>query len=134
MKFLFPFSGCYAIVVHVIFKSSWVAILKGLEDIVYEVLHAGWGIGWSKTHYSRSIESSGCFKFYKIFGFLTIMNVPIAVAEVEFTKEYHSVHPFDNGVDAREGEDIFDCDSIDFLIIKYGAVTPIFLFNIEDGC
>jgi hypothetical protein len=42
------------------------------------------------------------------------------------------MHPFDNGVDSREGEDIFDCDSIYFLVVEYGVVTPILLFDIED--
>jgi len=34
----------------------------------------------------------------------------------------------------REGEDIFDHDSIDLLVIEYEAVTPILLSDIEDGC
>jgi hypothetical protein len=32
----------------------------------------------------------------------------------------------------REGEDVFDHDSVYFLIVGYGMITPILLFDIED--
>jgi len=43
------------------------------------------------------------------------------------------VHSFDNRVNLREGEDIFDRDSVYFPIIEYGVITPILLFDVEDG-
>ena len=43
------------------------------------------------------------------------------------------MHSFDNCVNSREREDIFDHDSIYFSIIEYGLITPILLFDIEDG-
>jgi len=131
---MFPFSGCYATIVHVIFESSRVAVLKGLEDVVHGVLHTGWGIGWTEAHNSWGIEPSGCFKCHKVLHFITVSNVPIAVAEIKFTKEYHSTHSLDNGVNSREGEDVFDHDSIDFLIIEYRVVTPVLLPDIENRC
>jgi hypothetical protein len=42
------------------------------------------------------------------------------------------MHSFDDCVDTRKGEDVFDRDSINFLIIGYGVVNPILLFDIED--
>jgi hypothetical protein len=42
------------------------------------------------------------------------------------------MHSFDDCVDIRKGEDVFDCDSVNLLIIEYGVVTPILLFDIED--
>jgi hypothetical protein len=42
------------------------------------------------------------------------------------------VHPFDNHVNSREGKDIFDRDSIYFLVVKYGTITPVLLFDIKD--
>jgi hypothetical protein len=33
-----------------------------------------------------------------------------------------------------EGEDVFDCDGVDLLIIEYWPETPILLFDVEDGC
>jgi len=123
-----------AAVIHVIFKLARIAILKRLEDMVHEVLHTGWGIGWTKAHNSQSVEPSGCFKCYEILHFIAVLNVPVAVAEIKFTKEYHSTHPFNNSVDVGEGEDVFDYDSIDFPIIKYGVVTPILFLDIENRC
>jgi hypothetical protein len=43
------------------------------------------------------------------------------------------MHPFDNCVNAREGENVFDCDSVYFPVVEYGTITPILLFDIEDG-
>jgi hypothetical protein len=134
VKFLFPFSGSYAAVIHVILKSARVSISKGLENMVHEVLHTSRGICWTKAHHPWGIEPSGCFKSYKVLHFVTVLNVPIAVAEIKFTKEYHSTHSLDNGVNSREGEDVFDHDSIDFLIIEYRVVTPVLLPDIENRC
>jgi hypothetical protein len=33
-----------------------------------------------------------------------------------------------------EGEDVFDCDSIDLPIIKYRVVASILLSDVEDRC
>jgi hypothetical protein len=109
-------------------------VLKGLEDVVHEALHTGQGIGWTEAHDSWGVEPSGCFKCYKVLHFITILNVPVAIAEVKFTKEYHSLHSFNNSVNTREGEDIFNCDSIDFLIIEYRVVTSILFLNVKDRC
>jgi hypothetical protein len=43
------------------------------------------------------------------------------------------MHPFNNGANMGEGEDVFDHNSVNLLIIEYGAITPILLFNVEDG-
>ena len=43
------------------------------------------------------------------------------------------MHLFNNYINMREGEDVFDRDSIYFLIIKYRMVAPILLFDVEDG-
>jgi hypothetical protein len=134
VKLLFPFSGRYATVIHVILELARVAISKRLENVVYEVLHTSRGICWAKAHYPRSIESSGHFKCHKVLCFVTVSNVPIAVAEIKFTEEYHSVHSFNNSVNSREGEDVFDHDSIDFPIIKDRTVTPVLLFDVENRC
>jgi hypothetical protein len=50
VKFSFSFSGSYAAIVYVVFKLARIAISKGLEDMVHEALHIGWGIGWTKAH------------------------------------------------------------------------------------
>ena len=42
------------------------------------------------------------------------------------------MHPFDNRVNLREGEDVFDCDSVYFPIVEYGLITPILLFDVKD--
>jgi hypothetical protein len=80
VKFSFPFSGCYATVIHAIFKSSWVAVSKGLEDMVHKALHTGQGIGQTEAHYSWGVEPSGCFKGHEVLHFITVSNIPVAVA------------------------------------------------------
>jgi hypothetical protein len=80
MKFSFPFPGCYATIIHVIFESSWVAVSEGLEDVVHEALHTGRGVGWTEGHYSWGIKPSGCFKRHKVFSFVAVSNVPVAIA------------------------------------------------------
>jgi hypothetical protein len=80
MKFQLSFSGCHTTVIHIIFKTSRIVVSKGLENMVYEPLHACGGIGWSEAHYFGGIESSGCFKGHQILCFLTVANVPITVA------------------------------------------------------
>jgi hypothetical protein len=134
VKFSFPFSGSYAAVIHVILKSAGVSILKWLEDVVHEALHIGQGIGWTKAYYSWGIEPSSCLKCHKVLRFVTVSNISVAVAKIKFSKEYHSSHSFNNSINMREGEDIFDRDSIDFLIIEYRVVTPIPFFDVENGC
>jgi hypothetical protein len=42
------------------------------------------------------------------------------------------MHSFDNCVNTREGEDVFDCDSIYFPVVEYRTVAPILLFDVED--
>jgi hypothetical protein len=42
------------------------------------------------------------------------------------------MHPFDNRVNAREGEDIFDRYCVYFLVVEYGTVTPVLLFDVGD--
>jgi len=32
----------------------------------------------------------------------------------------------------REWEDIFDCNGINFLVVEYGAISPILLSDIKD--
>ena len=102
--------------------------------MVHKMLHTGWGISWTKAHYSWGIEPLSCLKCYKVLHFITVLDVPIAIAKIKFTEEYHSTHSFDNGVNSREEKDILDHDSIDFLIIKYRAVTPVLLSDIENRC
>jgi hypothetical protein len=43
------------------------------------------------------------------------------------------MHFFNNRVNLREGEDIFDCDSVNLSIVEYWTITPILLFNVKDG-
>jgi len=105
--------------------------------VVHEALHTCGGICWTEGHHPWGIEPSGCFKSHKVLCFITVstvLNVPIPITEVKFTEEYHSSHSFDDGDNVREGKDIFDCDSIDLLVIEYRAVTPVPFFDIEDGC
>jgi hypothetical protein len=109
-------------------------VLKGLEDMVHEVLHTGQGIGWTKAHDLWGIEPPGCLKCYKVLHFIAVSNVPVAITEIKFTKEYHSSYSFDNSVNTREGEDVFDYDSIDFPIIKYRVVTSILFLDVENRC
>jgi len=80
VKFSFPFSGCYATVIHVIFKSSWVAVSKGLEDVVHKMLHTGRGIGWTEAHYPWGVEPSGYFKGHEVLRFVAVSNIPVAIA------------------------------------------------------
>jgi hypothetical protein len=134
VKFQFPFSDHYIAVVHVILELAGVSISKWLENMVHEALHTSRGICWTEAHHPWGVEPSGCFICHKVLHFITVLDVPIAVAEIKFTEEYHSMHFFDNGVDLGEGEDIFNHDSIDFPIIKYRLVTPVLLFDIEDRC
>ena len=134
MKLSLSFPGCYATIIYVIFESSWVAVSKGLEDMVHEALHAGWGIGRTKGHHSWGIKSSGCFKCHKVFSFVAVSNIPIAVAWVKFAKEYHSSHSFNDSDDAGEGEDVFYCDGVNFSVIEYGTIAPVLLSDVEDGC
>jgi hypothetical protein len=94
MKLQFAFPDCNATVIHVVFESSRVSVLKGLENMIYELLHAGWGIGWAKGHYSQSVESFSHLKGHEIFCFLTISNIPVAIAEIKFANESHSQHLF----------------------------------------
>jgi hypothetical protein len=44
------------------------------------------------------------------------------------------LHSFNNGNNAREGEDVFNHDGIDLSVIKYRVVTPILLSDIKDRC
>jgi hypothetical protein len=111
---------------------SGVAIPEGLEDMIHELLHACGGIGWSEAHYSGGVESSGHFEGHQILSFLTVADIPIAVAWIEFTKEYHATHSFNNHVNMREGEDVFDYDGIYFPVVEYRMITLILLFDVED--
>jgi hypothetical protein len=33
----------------------------------------------------------------------------------------------------REGEDVLDHDHVYFLVVEYGMITPVLLFDVEDG-
>jgi hypothetical protein len=48
--------------------------------MVHEVLHTSWGIGWTEAHYSWGVEPSGCFESHEIFRFITVLNIPVAIA------------------------------------------------------
>ena len=44
------------------------------------------------------------------------------------------MHSFDNGIDMGEGEDVFDYNGIDLLVVKYWPKAAVLLFDIEDRC
>ena len=125
------FSSCHTAVIYIILKMSQVAVSEGLENMIHKPLHACRGIGWSKAHYSGGIKSSGHFKGHQVLSLLTVTNIPIAIAQIKFTKEYHATHSFDNRINSREGEDIFDHNGIYFLVVEYRTVASILLFDIE---
>ena len=134
MEFEFAYSGDYGAIIHVIFKAPWVAVSEGLKNMIHEPLHAGGGICWTEAHYSRHIKSSGHFEGHQILCFFSISHIPVAIAEVKLTEKHSIAHPFNNGVDMGERENIFNRNSVDFPIVEYWPKTPILLFNIEDRC
>ena len=134
MELKFAFPSDYGTIIHIIFEASWVAISEGLENMIYELLHAGGGICRIEAHYSGRIKSSGRFKGHQVFCFLSIPYISITVAEIEPTEEYSIAHPFDNGVNTGERKDIFNHDSVNFPIIEYWPKTSILFFDVEDRC
>jgi len=59
-------------------------------------------------------------------------NIVISFSEIKLAEEHGSNSIFQDHGDVGEGADIFDHDRIDFLIVKQGSETTVFLLIIED--
>jgi len=61
------------------------------------------------------------------------VDVPVAITEVK-DREFNLISgSFNDGVDAWQGEGIFDSDSVDLLVVEYGVETSILFLDVEDG-
>jgi hypothetical protein len=63
---------------------------------------------------------------------LRVSEVPIPITKVVDAIQDFPSCSFDDDVNTREGEDVFNRDCVDLSIVKDWPVTPILLSDIED--
>jgi len=51
-----------ATIVHVVFESGAISVIKWLENVIHELLHYRRAICWTKRHDCWCIQSFSCFK------------------------------------------------------------------------